>query len=67
MSALQIIKKKNKLLGIIIKNSYTYDGVDFITPNEYSQQIAYMHHPKGKMIESHIHNRHKNQLLIFLF
>ena len=35
--------------------------MDFLTPDEYSQQIAYMHHPKGKAIDAHIHNMvHRN-------
>lgn len=50
------IKKKDKLLAIIIKNDYTCDGVAFITPDEFSQQLAYMHHPAGKVIDAHIHN-----------
>lgn len=47
----------NKVLyAIIIKNSFKAEGVHFFTPNEYSQQLAYMHHPKGKIILPHIHN-----------
>ena len=56
MSNLIEIKKKDKLLGIIIKNDYKADGVDFITSNELSQQVAYMHHPVGKKILPHVHN-----------
>lgn len=55
MSLLEI-KKKDKLLAIIIKNTYTCTGVDFITPGEFSQQLAYMHHPAGKIINAHVHN-----------
>lgn len=36
---------------MIIRDDYTCEGVDFITSNEYSQQVAYMHYPTGKMIE----------------
>lgn len=50
------IKKKDKLLAIILKNDYCADGVDFITSNELSQQVAYMHHPVGKQILPHVHN-----------
>jgi mannose-6-phosphate isomerase-like protein (cupin superfamily) len=50
------IKKKEKLLAMIIRNNYSCDGVDFITPNDYSQQVAYMHHPAGKVIDAHVHN-----------
>lgn len=56
MNQVRMIKKKDKLLAIIIGNNYDYDGVDFITPNEYSQQLAYMHHPAGKIIDAHVHN-----------
>lgn len=61
MSKLQLIKKKDKLLAILIKNNYNCEGVEFLTPNEYSQQLAYMHHPAGKIIDAHIHNLvHRN-------
>ena len=50
------IKKKDRLLAIIVKNDYKTDGVDFITSNELSQQVAYMHHPVGKQILPHVHN-----------
>lgn len=61
MNQLELIKKKDKLLAMIIKNNYNCEGVDFITPNEYSQQVAYMHHPAGKVIDAHVHNLvHRN-------
>ena len=61
MTELQLIKKKDKLLAILIKNNYNCEGVDFLTPSEYSQQLAYMHHPAGKIIDAHIHNLvHRN-------
>ncbi len=50
------IKKRDKLLAIVLKNEYHTDGVDFITPSELSQQVAYMHHPVGKQILPHVHN-----------
>ena len=56
MEKLELVKKKHKLLAIIIRNEYLSEGVDFITPTEFSQQIAYMHHPTGKVIDAHIHN-----------
>ena len=50
------IKKKNRTLAIIVRDKYQCEGIDFITPSEYSQQMAYMHHPKGKIIDAHVHN-----------
>lgn len=63
MGQVEEIKKKNKLLAMIIRNDYEGSGVDFITPDEYSQQLAYMHHPVGKVIDAHVHNLvHRNVL-----
>jgi hypothetical protein len=50
------VKKKERILAYIIRDDYKCEGVDFITPNEYSQQVAYMHHPLGKVIDAHVHN-----------
>lgn len=64
MEKLELVKKKEKLLAMIIRNDYICEGVDFITPNEYSQQVAYMHHSAGKVIDAHIHNLvHRNVVL----
>lgn len=64
MRAVQFIKKKEVLLAIIIRNDYFCEGVDFITPDEYSQQVAYMHHPTGKKIDAHLHNMvHRNVVM----
>ena len=43
--------------AIIIRNSYTAEGIQFFTPDEYSQQLAYMNRPKGYVIEPHRHNK----------
>lgn len=64
MGMVEEVKKKNKLLAMIIRDSYECEGVDFITPNAYSQQVAYMHHPAGKTIDAHVHNLvHRNVVM----
>lgn len=64
MRQIEEVKKKNKLLAMIIRDSYECEGVDFITPNSYSQQVAYMHHPEGKVIDAHVHNLvHRNVVM----
>lgn len=50
------IENRGELLAIIIKHNYSETGVNFFTPDTFSQQLAYMHHPAGKMIEPHVHN-----------
>ena len=56
MDKLEYVKNRKKLLATIIRNNYTSAGIDFITPAEYSQQVAYMHHQTGKVIDEHVHN-----------
>ncbi len=64
MGQVEEVKKKNRLLAMIIRNEYQCEGVDFITPSEYSQQVAYMHHQTGKDIDAHVHNMvHRNVVL----
>ena len=64
MAEFQIKKKKDRILAMILRNNYNENGVKFLTPDEYSQQIAYMHHPEGKVIDAHIHNLvHRNVVL----
>lgn len=51
------VKSNNELLGIIISGNYDKPGISFFTPDELSQQVAYMKHPKGHIILPHVHNR----------
>lgn len=61
---MEVIKKKEKVIAMIIRNNHVCEGVDFITPNEYSQQVAYMHHKEGKVIDAHVHNLvHRNVVM----
>ncbi len=46
----------NQLLALIVTHEFNKPGIHFFTPNELSQQLAYMHHPTGKVIEPHVHN-----------
>lgn len=49
--------------AIIIRESYDKEGITFVTPDDYSQQVAYMHHPKGHIILPHVHNEVKREIL----
>ena len=52
---LERIKYKSKILAIIIRNSYEQEGIDFFTPENFSQQIGYMKRPSGYEIKPHLH------------
>jgi len=51
------IESGGKLLAMVIRHQFQEPGVHFISPPELSQQLAYMRHPRGKIIKPHIHNR----------
>ena len=53
---LEHIKHQEELLAIIVRNDFVGSGIQFFTPNEFSQQLAYMRHPAGKLIDPHVHN-----------
>jgi len=56
ISGIEEIKHNEKLLAIIISSSFQKNGIHFFTENNLSQQVAYMKHPAGKVIQPHIHN-----------
>ena len=55
---IQNITYKNKTLALIIRNKYLKKKrINFFTDNKLSQQVAYMNHKKGHIIQPHIHQR----------
>jgi mannose-6-phosphate isomerase-like protein (cupin superfamily) len=46
----------NQLLALIVSDKFNESGIHFFTPNELSQQLAYMRHPVGQVIQPHVHN-----------
>ena len=62
-SVLRIKDDTGNDLALIIKNSYDSAGISFFTPDDYSQQVAYMHHPKDHVILPHVHNLNKREIL----
>jgi hypothetical protein len=51
-----IHSQDGRLLALIVSNRYDKPGISFFTSGELSQQLAYMRHPAGKIIEPHVHN-----------
>ena len=50
------ITHEGRILAMMIRASFNTDGIHFFTPNDFSQQLAYMNRPKGYVITPHIHN-----------
>lgn len=50
------ITHNSKLLAIIIRTHFQKEGIEFFTPDDYSQQVGYMNRPQGYVIPPHTHN-----------
>ena len=46
----------DKLLSVIIRANYKSEGIEFFTPDNFSQQLAYMNRVKNYIIPPHVHN-----------
>ncbi|MBF0176869.1 MAG: hypothetical protein HQL63_08485 [Magnetococcales bacterium] len=56
------IRDETILYGIIVRYHYDREGVSFFTPDDFSQQLAFMKHPEGRIIKPHFHNRHPREV-----
>ena len=53
---IETIKRGDQILAVIISRDFHEPGIHFFTPNDLSQQLAFMRHPAGKVIDPHVHN-----------
>ena len=54
------IKNKKDLLAIIVKKKLqTKKGINFLTPNNFNIQFAFMNHKKFHLIKPHLHFKKK--------
>ena len=54
--ACEAIINGGKLLAVILRTTYCRQGIEFFTPDEFSQQLGYMNRPQGYVIPPHVHN-----------
>lgn len=45
----------NGTIAIIVYKSYDADGIQFLTPNDFSLQLGYMKRAAGYTIQRHVH------------
>ena len=59
------IKHKKKILGLIVRGNYRKKkGINFFTPNNFTQQFGYMKHKKDYVIKPHKHNQRLTKILM---
>lgn len=58
------VTHEGSILAMILPGRFSEPGIHFFTPPEFSQQLAYMHHPVGKQILPHVHNEVAREVLL---
>jgi len=62
MDGLEIVKEKNQVFAIIVRKEFNQPGVNFFTPDEFSQQLGTLIHKKGKKVQRHRHKLIKREI-----
>jgi mannose-6-phosphate isomerase-like protein (cupin superfamily) len=57
MNSPEYVSWGGRLLAVIIRSRYHQEGIAFFTPDDFSQQLAYMNRPAGYRIAPHVHNK----------
>jgi hypothetical protein len=57
-----VYDSKQSALGLIVSNSFETTAINFLTPDSFGMQVAYMNRPKGEVIQAHIHEPVKRTL-----
>jgi len=50
------------VIALILRHDYKTEGIQFLTPDSYSQQLGYMNRPAGYVIKPHLHNLVKREV-----
>ena len=56
------ILHNEQLISVIIRSQYNAEGIKFFTPDDFSQQLAYMNREKDYIILPHVHNPVKREV-----
>lgn len=64
MSTLERIVSDGQELALILRRTFTTDGIAFLTPDDYTQQLGYMKRPEGYEIPPHVHNEVRREVLL---
>lgn len=54
---IETITFEDMIVAIIIRADFKKNGIEFFTPEHFSQQLGYMNRAKGYIVEPHIHER----------
>jgi hypothetical protein len=52
---IETIRDSDRMIALIIRSGYRASGIEFFTPDDFPQQMAYMNRPAGYRVEPHLH------------
>lgn len=52
---LERIEHDGQLLALILRRHFRAEGTHFVTPDDFTQQLGYIRHPRGHTIAPHLH------------
>ncbi|MCA9034580.1 MAG: hypothetical protein KDA91_05590 [Planctomycetaceae bacterium] len=61
--SIEFVRNLDQTIGVIIRADYRAEGIEFFTPDVFSQQLAYMNRPEGYVIAPHVHNPVKRDVV----
>ena len=61
--SIEWIKNGRKILAVIITAEYQPDKTEFITPDDYKQQLGFIVYEKGKTITLHLYRPVKRSII----
>lgn len=54
-SHIEEVKVDGVTAAIIVRTGFNPEGIQFVTPDDYSQQLGFMRRPAGYKIQPHVH------------
>jgi mannose-6-phosphate isomerase-like protein (cupin superfamily) len=57
------ISHRGQTMAIVLPARHRAEGIAFYTPEQFSQQLGYMNRPQGYVIQPHVHNPVRRQVL----
>ncbi len=60
---LEYLYHEGELYSIVMRENFTSDTISFFTPDSFSQQLGYLPHKKGNIIEPHKHKVNRREIL----
>ena len=59
----KVFRSRGKIIAVLLRNGGFGEGMEFFTPESSPLQLASVKHPRGKVIEPHVHKTVRRTIL----